>query len=231
MLFWKASRITMRIDPIIRHVRARPRLFICGLIGLAAIPLIPQSLALQPVTRALLGWNLGICLYLLLCVIMISRSTHEQICYQARLQDEGQWVILTLVMVAAIASLVAIIAELAAANQLHGALRYMHIGLALFTIVASWAFTHMMFGLHYAHDYYLAVTNGKPAGLEFPGDDAPNYGDFLYFAYVIGTSGQTADVNMTSNAMRRVGLLHCVLAFFFNTTVLALTINIAASLF
>ena len=152
-------------------------------------------------------------------------------CYQARLQDESQWVILILVMVAAIASLVAIVAELAAASGLHGALRYTHISLALFTIVASWTFTHMMFGLHYAHDYYLAVTKGEPVGLQFPGDDAPDYGDFLYFAYVIGTSAQTADVNLTSKAMRRVGLLHCVLAFFFNTTVLALTINIAASLF
>jgi uncharacterized membrane protein len=221
----------MGANPFIRHIRARPRLFICGLIGLAVYPLLPQSLDLLPVTRALLSWNVGICLYLLLCVIMISRSTQEQIYYQARLQDEGQWVILTLVMLAAIASLVAIIAELAAAHTLQGTRKYVHIGLTLFTIIASWAFTHMMFGLHYAHDYYLALTNGKSAGLEFPGDDAPDYGDFLYFAYVIGTSAQTADVNMTSKAMRRVGLLHCVLAFFFNTTVLALTINIAASLF
>ena len=221
----------MHTNRLIRHIRARPRLFICALVGLLVGLLIPQSLDLLPVTQGLLGWNVGICLYLLLCVIMISGSTHEQIRHQARLQDEGQLLILTLVMVAAIASLVAIVAELAAASALHGSVKYAHIGLALFTIVASWAFTHMMFGLHYAHEYYLAPTNGKTVGLQFPGEDAPDYGDFLYFAYIIGTSGQTADVNMTSTAMRRVGLLHCVLAFFFNTTVLALTINIAASLF
>jgi uncharacterized membrane protein len=221
----------VQTNRLVRHIRARPRLFICALVGLLVGLLIPQDLISLSVTRALLGWNVGICLYLLLCVIMISGSTQEQIRYQARLQDEGQWLILTLVMVAAIASLVAIVAELAAASEIHGTLKYAHIGLALFTIVASWAFTHMMFGLHYAHEYYLAPTNGKSVGLQFPGDDAPDYGDFLYFAYIIGTSGQTADVNMTSTAMRRVGLLHCVLAFFFNTTVLALTINIAASLF
>ncbi len=221
----------MHTNRLIRHLRARRRLFICAVVGLLVGLLIPQSLGLLPVTRGLLGWNVGICLYLLLCVVMISRSTHEHIRHQARLQDEGQWLILTLVMVAAIASLVAIVAELAAASELHGSAKYAHIGLAVFTIVASWAFTHMMFGLHYAHEYYLAPTNGKSVGLQFPGDDAPDYGDFLYFSYVIGTSGQTADVNITSTAMRRVGLLHCVLAFFFNTTVLALTINIAASLF
>jgi hypothetical protein len=52
----------------------------------------------------------------------------------------------------------------------------------------------------------------------------------VYFACVIGTSGQTADVSFTSRSMRRTGLLHCVLAFFFNTTLVALTINIASSL-
>jgi uncharacterized membrane protein len=88
-----------------------------------------------------------------------------------------------------------------------------------------------MFALHYAHDYYLALARGKHAGLEFPGGEAPDYGDFLYFACVIGTSGQTADVSFTSRAMRRTGLVHCVLAFFFNTALVALTINIASGLF
>ncbi len=79
----------MGTNPFIRHIRARPRLFLCGLIGLAVYPLLPQSLDLLPVTGALLSWNVGIFLYLLLCVLMISRSTHEQIYYQARLQDDS----------------------------------------------------------------------------------------------------------------------------------------------
>lgn len=221
----------MRSNPLIRHIRARPRLFICAVVGLLFGLLLPDDIGLLPVTRMILGWDVGIVSYLVLCAVLIKRSTQEDIRQQARLQDEGQWVILTLVIVAAIASLVAIVAELAAASALSGTLRYMHIGLALFTIVASWAFTHMMFGLHYAHEYYLSLANNQPAGLEFPGDDAPDYRDFLYFAYIIGTSAQTADVNISSKPMRRVSLMHCVLAFFFNTTVLALTINIAAGLF
>jgi uncharacterized membrane protein len=68
-------------------------------------------------------------------------------------------------------------------------------------------------------------------GLEFPGGQPPDYGDFLYFSCVIGTSGQTADVSFTSRKMRRTGTLHCILAFFFNTTLVALTINIASGLF
>jgi uncharacterized membrane protein len=72
---------------------------------------------------------------------------------------------------------------------------------------------------------------GRPDVLQFPGTADPTYGDFFYFAAVIGTSGQTADVAFTSSKLRRIGVLHCILAFFFNTTVLALTINIAAGLF
>lgn len=221
----------MRQNRLIRHIWARPRLFICALLGLLVGLLIPQSLVSLAITRALVGWNVGISFYLLLCIVMIVRSTKEEMHSRARMEDEGQWVILALVIVAAIASLVAIIVELSAANELDRADRYAHIGLALFTIVASWAFTHMMFGLLYAHQYYLALANAQPAGLQFPGDDAPDYGDFLYFSFIIGTSAQTADVNISSTVMRRVALLHSVLAFFFNTTVLALTINIAASLF
>ena len=89
----------------------------------------------------------------------------------------------------------------------------------------------MMFAMHYAHDFYVSRAKGLSGGLSFPEEDNPEYGDFCYFAYIIGTSGQTADVSFTNKAMRRVGLAHCVLAFLFNTSVLALMINIAASLF
>ena len=82
----------------------------------------------------------------------------------------------------------------------------------------------------YAHDFYAAVVRFGSGGLQFPEETAPDYSDFLYFAVVIGTSGQTADVSFTSRSMRRIGTLHCALAYLFNTTVLALLINIGASL-
>ncbi len=66
--------------------------------------------------------------------------------------------------------------------------------------------------------------------LSFPGGEYPDYGDFFYFAAVIGTSGQTADVAYISKALRRIGSLHCILAYLFNTTVLALLINIGAGI-
>ena len=143
----------------------------------------------------------------------------------------GSLVVLLLVVTAALMCIGAIVAELAVVKDLQGELRYTHIALAALTIVSSWTFTQIMFALHYAHDYYATVIHGEHGGLEFPGGQPPDYGDFLYFASVIGTSGQTADVSFTSRKMRRTGTVHCVLAFFFNTTLVALTINIASGLF
>lgn len=214
-----------------RFFASRPRLFLSGVLGCLVALGLPDSLALHPVTRMIIGWNTGAGLYLVLAVRMMFWSSHDRMKTRALHQDEGRFVILALVIIAAVASLGAIVAELAVAKDIRGTLRYAHIGLAIVTVVSSWAFTQVMFALHYAHDYYLAEMRGSPGGLEFPGLHAPDYGDFLYFACVIGTSGQTADVSLTSRTMRRTGLVHCILAFFFNTTLVALSINIASGLF
>ena len=86
-----------------------------------------------------------------------------------------------------------------------------------------------MFTLHYAHDYYVHVAAHRRPPLQFPMAEPPTYGDFFYFAAVIGTSGQTVDVAFTGKALRRVGTMHCILAYLFNTTVLALLLAVGAS--
>lgn len=216
---------------LVRIIGARPRLFSSTLAGILVATLLPHWLAMHNVTRMIIGWNAGAILYLMLAAWMMFYSDRESMLRRARLHIEGRLLALILVVMAALATLGAIVAELGVVKDMHGLLRYGHIALAAMTIATSWAFTHLMFALHYAHDYYAERALGKPGGLEFPGTDQPDYADFLYFACVIGTSGQTADVSFSSQAMRRTGLLHCVLAFFFNTTLLALTINIASGLF
>lgn len=219
-----------RFRPL-KMIRHRPRLFSSLAIGILTAVFLPHSIASQEVTRLIIGWNVGACLYLALAAHMMFWSSHESMRRRARLHDEGRIVVLGLVVLAALATIGAIVAELSVVKDLHGSLRYAHIGLAALTLATSWFFTHVMFALHYAHDYYVALARSLPGGLEFPGEDLPDYSDFLYFSCIIGTSGQTADVSFTSRPMRRTGLLHCVLAFFFNTTLIALTINIASGLF
>lgn len=213
------------------HVRARPRLFIATAAATAAGLLLPGELATHLVTRLLISWNAGTCLYVVLAAIMMVRSSQHHMRRRAQLQDDGQLVILILVVITGIASLAAIAGELVVVKDMHGLVKAAHIALAGATVLSSWAFIQVMFAIHYAHEYYAALGRGQPAGLAFPQDDRPDYGDFFHFAAVIGTSGQTADVSFVSKSMRRIGTVHCILSYLFNTTVLALVINIGASLF
>jgi uncharacterized membrane protein len=216
---------------LLRFALARPRLLSCFILGVTTAWLLPEALAMYSITKIIIGWNVGACLYLLLAARMMFWSSHERMRARAMQQDEGRVLVLTFVVTAALMCIGAIVAELAVVKELKGTLRYTHIALAALTIATSWAFTQVMFALHYAHDFYATEASGEHGGLAFPGGHAPDYGDFLYFSVVIGTSGQTADVSFTSRKMRRTGALHCVLAFFFNTTLVALTINIASGLF
>ncbi len=211
-------------------MQARPRLFIAIAWAVAVGMLLPSTLGVHPVTRLLIAWNAGTVLYVALAATMMLRSSSQKMRYRAQLQDDGQLAILMLACLAAIASLAAIAVELALSKDSHGFLKVAHIALAGCTVLSSWAFIQMMFALHYAHDYYAATCRGRTPGLRFPDDDNPDYGDFFYFSAIIGTSGQTADVAFSSKPMRRIGSLHCILAYLFNTTVLALLINMAASL-
>ncbi|UGA36572.1 DUF1345 domain-containing protein [Chromobacterium haemolyticum] len=222
-------RAARRFAPT-RMLLARPRLVGAAAVGLLALQTLPWLLPLQDITRYIVAWNIGVLLYLALVAWMMFSEGRQHIRHWARLEDEGQTLVMTLAVLAAMASLAAIVLELAVVKDLHGWPRAGHVALAILTIFSSWAFIHVMFALHYARAYYNAHARGLAPGMEFPGKEEPDYGDFLYFACIIGTSGQTADVSYTTSAMRKVGTLHCVLSFFFNATVLALMINIAAGL-
>lgn len=223
--------MNLKRNRVLRQVSARPRLIIATSVAIGVAVLLPTDWASHLVTRLLIAWNVGTCLYVVLAASMMIRSSNRHMRHRAQLQDDGQLVILLLVVVASVASLVAIAGELAVVKEMHGLVRIGHITLAGVTVLSSWAFIQTMFSLHYAHDYYAALSQGRPVGLQFPEDETPDYGDFFYFAAVIGTSGQTADVSFVSKPMRRIGSVHCILAYLFNTTVLALLINIGASMF
>lgn len=214
-----------------RVLRARPRLWISALFGVLIYFALPYDWAQHQGSRALIAWNAFAMLYMALAAHMAGQGGVEKMRRRALVQDEGSHFVLLLVVVAAVAVLLAIGSQLSTVKELHGLSKTWHVALAALTLVSSWLITQTLFALHYAHDFYASRARGEADGLVFPGTSEPVYSDFMYFASVIGTSGQTADVSFTNPAMRRVGLVHCVLAYFFNTTVLALTVNIAAGLF
>jgi uncharacterized membrane protein len=213
-------------------VRHRPRIYICALVMVVVYVAIPSDLRVA--TRALLAWNVGALLFVFLIGWMMARSTEATIQAQAAFEDENQWVLLVVGTIAACAALAAIVAELGAVKDLTGWNKGAHITLTAITIVSAWTFIHLIYTVHYAHEYYGDIydESGKAVedrkGLRFPGDRNPTYGDFLYFAFVIGCASQTADVETISPAMRRTTLAHGIVSFFFNTVILALTINIGA---
>jgi uncharacterized membrane protein len=215
---------------IAHTLRVRPRLLISAAAAGVVSLMAPSLGQMRPITQGLLGWNAGIWLYLVLALWMMARSDAVYIQKRARTQDEGATAILLLVVLAALASLLAIVAELSVTKADHTATRSAHIALTVATILGSWAFTQVMFALHYAHDYYAERASGRAGGLQFPDTEAPDYLDFLYFSVVIGTSAQTADVAFATSRLRRVGLVHCILAFLFNASLIALMINVGSSL-
>ena len=220
---------SLRRMPVLRVLIVRPRLLVSIIVGLVVGFALPAFWVPHAVTRSLIAWNSAALLYFILAMEMMARSNLSHMRSRARSQDEGRYTVLTLVIMSSVATLFATAVELSEAKDLHGVLKAGHVGLACATVFSTWFVNQTMFALHYAHDYYSGDTK-RCHGLSFPGDDKPDYFDFLYAAAIIGTSGQTADVTFDTSPVRRLALVHSVLSFFFNTIVLALTINIAAGL-
>jgi uncharacterized membrane protein len=209
----------------IRVVRARPRLFISALIGLVVVAVSPSDW--RTATRLLVGWDVGVGLYLVLAMRMMAVADVHHIRLRARLQDDGQFTILGLTAIAALASLGAIVALLGMSGAENRQPPQLLLGVV--TILLSWAFTHTMFAIHYAHEFY-DENGGKGGGLIFPGDlHEPDYWDFVYFSFVIGMTSQVSDVAVTCRPIRHTVSAHGIISFVFNVTLLALTVNIAAS--
>jgi uncharacterized membrane protein len=197
-------------------------LFASALAGVILTLLLPP--AWRFATRLLVAWNVGVGLYLALAYHLIAVSHVRHIRLRARVEDEGAIAILVLTAGAALASFGAIIAEL---GSYSGATKPpSHLLLATVTIVMSWVFTHTIFALHYAHEFYQ---EGGGRGLNFPGEEEPDYWDFVYFSFVIGMTSQVSDVAITTKTIRRTATAHGIVSFTFNAALLALTVNIAAS--
>lgn len=213
----------------------RPRLTISIVIGIV-VGVACWFLATETKgsTSLILGWDA--LSFTFLSSMMSTWFKHDaaDIRHQSAQDDNGREVISALVIVAAAASVWAVGAELSLAKDSHGLMKAARIVLAFVTVVASWLMVQMIFTLHYAHEYYGvdADDGGRDqGGIEFPGQEAPDYWDFLYFAIVIGVACATADADFTSKGLRRLGTVHSLVAFAFNTIIVALTINLTAGLF
>jgi uncharacterized membrane protein len=208
-----------RLPKVVRVIRARPRLFIAALLAVVLSLLLPAQWRVS--TRVLVGWDAGVAFYLLGALMLMAGADVARIRRRAAILDEGRLAILVVVVGAAVASLGGIVAQLGRERAAP------HLGLATVTILLSWALVHVIFALHYAHEFYAEKPRG--GGLTFPGGEEPDYWDFLYFSLVIGMTSQVSDVAVNGRTIRRTVAAHGVVSFLFNAALIALTVNIAAS--
>lgn len=217
---------------LIDRIDAHHRFFVAIILGIAAYFLTPQRYSHEE--RIIFSWNVFALTIVALAWVRIIFSDAATVVNNARLQDAKISAIFVFVILAATASLVAVAALLGSAKGLHGRSLEGHVLLAAGTVIASWLMVHTVFTLHYAHAYYRDTdndpSNGIPGGLEFPGEEKPDFMDFAYFSFVIGMTFQVSDVTISSKRIRRLALIHGLLSFAFNTVILALAINVASSL-
>ena len=211
--------------------RVRSRLILSIFVAVIVAVLLPHWLSL--LTRILCIWNAGMISFLLATWTLMLQAKTKTMRRNAQSQDEGRLVILSLITAAACASILAIVFILKESKGQDINTLIPHVILAVITIIGSWLLVHTIFAMHYAHEYYQdhqTLSDTKAGGLDFPDDIEPDYWDFLYFSFVIGMTSQVSDVQITSRSLRQLSLLHGILSFFFNTAIVAMSINIIAGL-
>jgi uncharacterized membrane protein len=208
----------------------RPRLVTGAILVVATYIALRIGVEIREPTRLLIAWNAGAWAFLVMIALMV-RDPRRDARVQARPEDENQWVLVVLGVVAALAAIAAIVWELGPVKNMTGWAKTGHLALVGATVLSAWTFLQVMFALHYAGVYFMRQKGGIHGGLEFPGNPQPNWMEFFYQAFVIGCTFASSDVNVTSKRMRRIVVIQGVVGFFFNAIILALTINITANLF
>jgi uncharacterized membrane protein len=208
----------------------RPRLLVGAVLMIAAYIPLQLGVDIREATRLLIAWNVGAWAFLILIARMVTDPRREASVW-SRPEDENQWVLVVLGIVASLAAIAAIVWELGPVKDMAGWEKTGHLALVGATVLSAWTFLQVMFALHYAGVYFRRHKGAPAGGLEFPGHPQPGWIEFFYQAFVIGCTFASSDVNVTSSRMRRIVVLQGVADFFFNAIILALTINVAANLF
>ena len=206
---------------------AHIRLIVSLCVGTATYFLTPALWSLA--MRVLVSWNVGVTLFLVLIYLWMKSLSAKQICSRFIEEDESAPVILTVVIFAALLSVVAIVGLLSTAKEVSGPARAAHFALAGLTVINSWVLVPTMFALHYADMFYSATDKDRP--LAFPNCDMPIFWDFAYFSFTISAACQTADVTTQHTSIRKIVTAHTVISFFFNASILGFAINVTAGLF
>lgn len=196
--------------------------------GLALYLVLPLT-GLDAELRLMVAVDAFFLAYLAAILHLSFGSSPDLLRRRAKTEDEGIVLIVGVTLLAVAFSLVSILTLL---NKPDGPDRFGLI-LAILSVPLGWLMLHTMAAQHYADLFYAPGKgdargkDGEVGGLDFPGTEAPEAFDFLYFSFVIGMTAQTADVAITGSRMRRAVLGHAIASFFFNTVLVAIGVNAA----
>ena len=196
----------------------------------AAYVALCLGVEIREATRLLIAWNVGAWAFLIMIAHMVTDPRREASVF-SRPEDENQWVLVVLGIVASLAAMAAIVWELGPVKNMAGWQKAGHLTLVGLTVLSAWAFLQVMFALALCRRLFHAPQGRVYGGLEFPGNAQPDWMEFFYQAFTIGCTFASSDVNVTTKRMRRIVVIQGVACFFFNAIILALTINVAANLF
>lgn len=206
--------------PSVPHPRFTGFLIVFALTGGLALSVLPPE-------RALIGgFDLAAIVFIASCIPLWTGDSANA-ARKRGARDDGGRILLLLVTAAAFVTVLVSTAIMLSGGRTHSP---GDLALSLSTIVLAWVFANLVFTFHYSHLYYDQCGKTDRRGLDFPGTDEPSFADFCYLAFVIGMTCQVSDVTISDRTMRKTATAHGVAAFFFNLGVLALAVNITASI-
>jgi uncharacterized membrane protein len=171
--------------------------------------------------RAMVGWDATALTLLGLCWRILLHSDAGTTELRAGDQDPGGRAVF---VIAVLSSLFSLFAATLVLRMMRGqSCGNFWVVLALVSVALSWILTHTAYAFRYAHLFYAGENNG---GLVFPGTETPCDMDFAYYAFTLGMCFQVSDVQITAAHIRRATLGHALISFIFNTTILALSLNV-----
>jgi len=194
--------------------------------AIGAVTGVAASLVTSWQAAILLGWDTGVVCLLAWIWFAVRAMNAAETRAHAAAEDPSIRMSELLVLAAGVALLAAVGLVLVRAGHAHGAMKAYLIALGVASVTLSWAMVHTVFTLRYARAYY----SRRPGGIDFNESDPPSYLDFAYLALTIGMTFQVSDTNLTSKTIRRIALKHAALSYLFGAVIVALAINVVASL-
>jgi|SRR5690242_8624746 uncharacterized membrane protein len=214
--------------PAFEKVNSIQKLFICLAIAVA-VYFIVEIKDIDVLAHIMIGWDTFSVCMIVMTWITFFITTAQQIRIQSKVQDPNRTIIFIIILICTLASFLTVLLLIVTKKDGQG--EAWRLPIAVAGMLFSWLLIHTSFTLRYAHIFYgdhETKPNMHAGGLDFPGDALPDYLDFAYFSFVLGMTFQVSDVQITSRRFRRLALLHGMISFVFDTTMIALTINILA---